>query len=201
VRHRCPSLFSAILENFFSEFVSSPELHGIGSTGVISLPHLDSSNAFRLVGETPNDCTGCSVSAAGDVNGDGLDDLLIGAPGHNTYTGRTYIVLGQRSTSESSSSGHFIIALVSGIAGGLLAAGLLLGCYFKYRKNRYDGQASEPLMAASTPMINSENPKSSTAVSSENLPSAKVLSDSMAQVFSSGQQQPMFISQSTQINP
>ena len=37
---------------------------------------------------------GTSVSSAGDVNGDGFDDIIIGAPGYSTNTGRAYIYFG-----------------------------------------------------------------------------------------------------------
>lgn len=41
---------------------------------------------------------GISVSAAGDLNGDGLADLLVGAPRTGYMTGRTYVVFGKAST-------------------------------------------------------------------------------------------------------
>jgi uncharacterized protein (DUF2141 family) len=38
------------------------------------------SRGFVLTGIDPHDYTGASVSSAGDVNGDGVDDVIIGAP-------------------------------------------------------------------------------------------------------------------------
>ena len=46
-----------------------------------------------LVGETDSQF-GYAVAAAGDVNNDGKDDLLIGAPGLSTHSGGAYLVRG-----------------------------------------------------------------------------------------------------------
>jgi hypothetical protein len=35
---------------------------------------------FVINGGAAHDYSGCSVSSAGDVNDDGLDDLIVGAP-------------------------------------------------------------------------------------------------------------------------
>ncbi len=64
----------------------------------IDLGALDASEGIVLLGVTANDRAGRSVSGAGDVNGDGFDDLVIGAPrpGIGTYVGRgnAYVVFG-----------------------------------------------------------------------------------------------------------
>src|SRR5260221_9974081 len=52
-----------------------------GFTTPFDLSTLDGTNGFKIKGEAADDLSGCSVSAAGDVNGDGFADLLIGAAG------------------------------------------------------------------------------------------------------------------------
>jgi hypothetical protein len=46
---------------------------------VFELSSLNGTNGFQINGEAASDYSGRSVSAAGDVNGDGFDDLIIGA--------------------------------------------------------------------------------------------------------------------------
>ena len=61
---------------------------------------LDGSNGFALSGIDSYDYSGRSVSGAGDVNGDGFDDLIIGAPYadlNGSYSGESYVVFGRAS--------------------------------------------------------------------------------------------------------
>jgi hypothetical protein len=73
-----------------------------GATGMpheLNLPDLDGTNGFALPGVGSIDSAGVSVSGAGDVNGDGISDLLIGAykasPNGRTYAGVSYLVYGR----------------------------------------------------------------------------------------------------------
>lgn len=67
----------------------------------VELNSLDGSNGFKLNGVAALDGLGSSVSSAGDVNGDGLADLLIGAsladPDSKLTAGQSYLVFGRRS--------------------------------------------------------------------------------------------------------
>ena len=68
----------------------------------LDLSSLDGTNGFRLNGVAPGDFSGFSVSSAGDVNGDGLADLLIGTPGagpNGSYSGASYVVFGEAPSS------------------------------------------------------------------------------------------------------
>lgn len=64
----------------------------------INLSSLDGINGSVLNGVNPNNYSGNSVSGAGDINGDGVDDLIIGAPyadpNGNTNSGSSYVVFG-----------------------------------------------------------------------------------------------------------
>ena len=55
---------------------------GLGSNGSFELSSLNGTNGFVLNGQA-NDHSGFSVASAGDVNGDGIADLVIGAPNAN----------------------------------------------------------------------------------------------------------------------
>jgi hypothetical protein len=62
----------------------------------ISLSGLNGRNGFRLDGLAPFDWSGTSVASAGDVNGDGRADLVIGASGAGS-AGEAYVVFGKSS--------------------------------------------------------------------------------------------------------
>jgi glycosylphosphatidylinositol phospholipase D len=57
-------------------------------------------SAIRIVGSHPGDMLGASVARIGDFNGDGRDDIAIGAPGTTrrgrANVGAAYVVLGRR---------------------------------------------------------------------------------------------------------
>jgi hypothetical protein len=62
----------------------------------LDLGSLNGANGFRIDGANMSDYSGFSVASAGDVNGDGFDDILIGAPGCGCGTGSGYVIFGQR---------------------------------------------------------------------------------------------------------
>jgi len=73
---------------------------GGGFSSTLNLSTLTGLNGFRLDGAAARDGSGGSVSSAGDINGDGIDDLIIGAlfanPNGN-YSGSSYVVFGSGS--------------------------------------------------------------------------------------------------------
>ncbi|MEO1211656.1 MAG: Calx-beta domain-containing protein, partial [Cyanobacteria bacterium J06638_20] len=71
---------------------------GFGAS--LNLSALNGRNGFAINGVAELDRSGYSVSSAGDINGDGIDDLIIGAyaadPDGNSYAGTSYVVFGRR---------------------------------------------------------------------------------------------------------
>ncbi len=74
---------------------------------VMSLSSLNGANGFRLDGENGNDYVGESLSSAGDVNNDGISDLIIGAPGAQpggSGEGSSYVVFGKNTPFDQATS-------------------------------------------------------------------------------------------------
>jgi hypothetical protein len=66
---------------------------------------INASTAFMSPTATANDHFGESVARAGDVNGDGYADVLIGSPYASNRQGRTYLYLGSNQGLSSTVSG------------------------------------------------------------------------------------------------
>jgi hypothetical protein len=75
---------------------------------------------FVIIGQAGGDLSGYSVSSAGDVNGDGLADLIVGAPfsatsAANIWAGRSYVVFGKTNSTAvdlsavANGTGGFVI--------------------------------------------------------------------------------------------
>ena len=64
----------------------------------LDLSDLNGTNGFTINGIDAYDYSGRFVSSAGDVNGDGIDDIIIGAeyadPDANSSAGESYVVFG-----------------------------------------------------------------------------------------------------------
>jgi len=80
-------------------------------------------DGFKLVGEAEDDNAGYSVAGIGDINGDGFDDLLIGAPENDEggdNAGASYLVFGSNtppSAIDLSNLGANGIKIMGGTAG------------------------------------------------------------------------------------
>lgn len=127
----------------------------------LNLESLPAGAGFIIQGDTAEDWAGFSVSAAGDVNGDGFDDVIVGAPlGDNggTGAGEAYVIFGKATgfgtvdLSNLGSAGFVIQGDASGDALGwsVSAAGdvngdgfgdLIVGAPFGDNGGAYAGEA------------------------------------------------------------
>ena len=90
-----------------------------GTTAVNLSDVASGTGGFVINGQAASDYSGFSVSSAGDVNGDGLADLIVGAyqsdPSTGTDAGRSYVVFGKSGTTAvalsdiASGTGGFVI--------------------------------------------------------------------------------------------
>lgn len=62
---------------------------------VFNVNSLNGTNGFIINGVTPSDGSGSGVERAGDINGDGLDDVIIQAP-YSGGVGQNYVVFGNK---------------------------------------------------------------------------------------------------------
>ena len=92
---------------------------GTTAINLSSLTDGSSTAGFVINGQAASDYSGWSVSSAGDVNGDGLADVIVGAyesdPAAGTNAGRSYVVFGKTATAAvnlsavAAGTGGFVI--------------------------------------------------------------------------------------------
>ena len=68
--------------------------NGVFSGSARVLSGSDGSVLYNFEGDSPLDFFGQSVSGAGDVNGDGIADLIVGAPGFTSISGSARVLSG-----------------------------------------------------------------------------------------------------------
>ncbi|MGB1087165.1 MAG: hypothetical protein ACPG06_02240, partial [Alphaproteobacteria bacterium] len=69
----------------------------------VDLANLDANDGFTIRGSQRTDGGGTTVSSAGDINGDGIDDLIVGAPNaeyDSENAGQAYVVFGTNTGSN-----------------------------------------------------------------------------------------------------
>lgn len=96
------------------DFGASYVVFGKTDGAPVSLQNIEGGEGgFAIRGVSPHDRSGGSVSTAGDVNGDGLDDLIVGATGVGNYIGASYVVFGKANSTAVNLStlgdGGFVI--------------------------------------------------------------------------------------------
>jgi large repetitive protein len=103
---------------------------GSGFGKVLDVANLAPTDGFRISGEAQTQGTfGTSVQSAGDINGDGIEDMIIGAQSFDVGTqvdaGSAYVVFGRAGTRANldvtnlTASDGFIIRGAVGVQGGV----------------------------------------------------------------------------------
>ena len=77
----------SIAKSYYEQM--SSERVPVGHSGKI-----DAMGKQVLSGQSTSEFFGVSVACAGDVNGDGYPDVIVGAPGYNAFQGRAFIFFG-----------------------------------------------------------------------------------------------------------
>jgi len=102
---------------------------GGGLPHPFDLTSLNGSNGFRLDGVAENDRSGRSFNTAGDINGDGINDLVVGInvadPGGLNNAGSVYVLYGSTSSWPSSMNINDINGVNGFVINGLAASDFL----------------------------------------------------------------------------
>ena len=83
----------------------------------VDLTNLSGSDGFRIAGSPLYAYTHLSVASAGDINGDGFDDLIVGSPYSNSYSGTAYVIFGKATGLGPISLGNLPLSSGFGILG------------------------------------------------------------------------------------
>ncbi|MBW4637243.1 MAG: FG-GAP repeat protein [Gloeocapsa sp. UFS-A4-WI-NPMV-4B04] len=96
----------------------------VGFGASFNVSALDGSNGFVINGTDAGQQSGGSVSSGGDVNGDGFDDIIIGA-GVTGYSTDSYVIFGRDFTNRVTNAGTAGNDTLTGTAGDdILIGGL-----------------------------------------------------------------------------
>ena len=97
-----------------------PQIAAAGFPANINLANLNGTTGFKLSGVAEGDYSGISVSEAGDINGDGIADLIIGADGadpNGLYSGASYVVFGKDAAAAGNFPASFELSALDGTTG------------------------------------------------------------------------------------
>ncbi len=112
----------------------------------MSVNSLDGTNGFAIISSSLNTYLGYSVSGLGDVNEDGIADIVLGAPQANGGLGNTYVIYGRRTPFPAS----FNVNLLDGIKGFAIAGSTSTGLagYSVTIEGDYDDDGIDDIVVA-----------------------------------------------------
>jgi hypothetical protein len=123
--------FDANGDGFADALIGSADL-GSGSPNTTGLGHayvfpggasgLATKPAWSFAGPSINSMFGTQATSAGDVNGDGFSDAIVGAPGTGGYAGSAYVFLGGASGLATSPAVVLSGAQAGGLFGGAVSS-------------------------------------------------------------------------------
>ena len=110
--------------------------------GTVELAHVAARNkSWKFVGASSFDQAGSAVGIAGDLNGDGLSELLVGAPGYDGGKGAVYVIspglLTELDSDDGAADGVIDLSRVAARAGSWVLVG----------ENAGSGTGANPLAA------------------------------------------------------
>ena len=94
-------------------FLFSGLAGGMSVADAVELGALDGLNGFAIEGMATNEQLGKSVNGAGDVNGDGIDDVILYARGADPAFGRAYVVFGRDTEASANFTPRFDLTLLT----------------------------------------------------------------------------------------
>jgi hypothetical protein len=108
---------------------------GSGFPTDFDLSSINGTNGFKLSGTAAGNQTANSLASAGDINGDGIDDLIVSsidAGPHGFASGQVYVVFGSASgfpanldlSTLNGTNGFYINGQTNGVAAGVSVAGI-----------------------------------------------------------------------------
>nr|WP_306414652.1 MopE-related protein [Corallococcus carmarthensis] len=108
--------------------IGSPKHNGTGAVFVFFGPLPQSPTALSitsanltLLGSTANELAGTSVARVPDIDGDGDDELLVGAPGSGSLPGKAYLVYGGSTGTQALSTSPQFVGSAGDLAGTSVA--------------------------------------------------------------------------------